>query len=47
MDPFDLMNPGKLRFDADASRDSTGGDLPSAGWRYESTHRAEADADAV
>ncbi|HEX4235989.1 MAG TPA: FAD-binding oxidoreductase [Caldimonas sp.] len=47
MDPFDLMNPGKLRFDADASRDSTGGDLPSAGWRYGSTRRVEADADAV
>jgi hypothetical protein len=35
MDPFDLMNPGKLRFDEKAREESRGADLPSAGWRYE------------
>jgi len=35
MDPYDLMNPGKLRFDAQARDESSGADLPSAGWRYE------------
>ncbi|VWX60359.1 FAD-linked oxidase [Burkholderiales bacterium 8X] len=36
MDPHGLMNPGKLRFDDDAAGDdSTGGDLPSSGWRYD------------
>ena len=35
MDPFDLMNPGKLRFDDGAGAESTGGELPSAGWRYD------------
>ena len=34
MDPYDLMNPGKLRFDEKAREESTGGELPSAGWRY-------------
>ena len=34
MDPLGLMNPGKLRFDAGAARQSTGGELPSAGWRF-------------
>jgi len=34
MDPHGLMNPGKLRFDAQAAQESTGGALPSAGWRY-------------
>jgi hypothetical protein len=34
MDPYDLMNPGKLRFDAKAREESAGGELPSAGWRY-------------
>lgn len=34
MDPHGLMNPGKLRFDAAAPKESTGGDLPSAGWRF-------------
>jgi FAD/FMN-containing dehydrogenase len=44
MDPYDLMNPGKLRFDADAARESTGGNLPSEGWRYRDARVAEADA---
>lgn len=43
MDPHDLMNPGKLRFDAEASQKSTGGDLPSGGWRYENSRTAAAD----
>ncbi|MFT3801898.1 MAG: FAD-binding oxidoreductase [Burkholderiaceae bacterium] len=34
MDPYDLMNPGKLRFDAAAAEQSTGGALPSSGWRF-------------
>jgi hypothetical protein len=44
MDPYDLMNPGKLRFDADAARESTGGNLPSEGWRYRDAHAAEPGA---
>lgn len=40
MDPLGLMNPGKLRFDAGAAQQSTGGALPSAGWRF----RGGADA---
>jgi FAD/FMN-containing dehydrogenase len=40
MDPHDLMNPGKLRFDAQAARESTGGELPSPGWRYEPVRTA-------
>jgi hypothetical protein len=47
MDPHDLMNPGKLRFDAAAPRESTGGDLPSAGWRYQNAGVAAAETDAV
>jgi hypothetical protein len=43
VDPHDLMNPGKLRFDAEAPRESTGGELPSAGWRYDDVRVAEAD----
>ncbi|MET0542489.1 MAG: FAD-binding oxidoreductase [Variovorax sp.] len=35
MDPYDLMNRGKLRFDARAQEESTGGQLPSDGWRYQ------------
>jgi hypothetical protein len=34
MDPYDLMNPGKLRFDAKAQEESAGGQLPSEGWKY-------------
>jgi hypothetical protein len=44
MDPHDLMNPGKLRFDAQAREESTGGELPSDGWRYEATRAAETEA---
>jgi hypothetical protein len=40
MDPYDLMNRGKLRFDAKASEESTGGALPSAGWRYDENRTA-------
>jgi hypothetical protein len=40
MDPYDLMNPGKLRFDTKAREESTGAALPSAGWRYEATTEA-------
>ena len=32
MDPYGLMNPGKLRFDTPAR--TTGAALPSEGWRY-------------
>jgi len=35
MDPYDLMNRGKLRFDAKAQEESAGGQLPSEGWRYQ------------
>jgi hypothetical protein len=45
MDPFDLMNPGKLRFDDAAAGESTGADLPSEGWRYQSAG-APAPSDA-
>jgi hypothetical protein len=38
------MNPGKLRFDAAAPRESTGGTLPSEGWRYRDGRVAAADA---
>jgi len=44
MDPHDLMNPGKLRFDAQAREESTGADLPGEGWRYASTRAPEAAA---
>jgi FAD/FMN-containing dehydrogenase len=40
MDPYDLMNRGKLRFDAKAGEESTGGALPSAGWRYDENRTA-------
>ena len=33
MDPYGLMNPGKLRFDAPAP-EATGAALPSVGWRF-------------
>jgi hypothetical protein len=33
MDPYDLMNPGKLTFEP-AAEESTGADLPSAGWKF-------------
>ncbi|SIQ73706.1 FAD-binding oxidoreductase [Pseudacidovorax sp. RU35E] len=45
MDPHGLMNPGKLRFDEAAARESKGGDLPSAGWRFRGAQAAES-ADA-
>ena len=32
MDPHDLMNPGKLRFEAPA--DAKAGELPGAGWQF-------------
>lgn len=41
MDPYDLMNPGKLRFDDAAAKESTGGELPSPGWRYDPARPAE------
>lgn len=34
MDPHDLMNRGKLRFDAPADEAERGTVLPSAGWRF-------------
>ncbi|MBL0420884.1 FAD-binding oxidoreductase [Ramlibacter sp. AW1] len=36
MDPYGLMNPGKLgvRADADAAAVAAGADLPTAGWRF-------------
>jgi hypothetical protein len=40
MDPHNLMNPGKLRFDAKAGEESAGGALPSAGWRYDENRAA-------
>ncbi|MDM0047039.1 FAD-binding oxidoreductase [Variovorax dokdonensis] len=43
MDPHDLMNPGKLRFDTQAQEESAGGTLPSEGWRFRQT-RAEEDS---
>jgi hypothetical protein len=36
MDPYDLMNPGKLRFDDAAAQESTGGELTREGWQYKS-----------
>ncbi len=47
MDPHNLMNPGKLRFDAKASEESTGGALPSAGWRYDENRAAAAEPAAA
>jgi len=47
MDPHNLMNPGKLRFDAKASEESTGGALPSAGWRYDENRAASAATTAA
>lgn len=48
MDPHDLMNPGKLRFDSQAREESSGGDLPSAGWRYQgAAPAAEAEPHAA
>ncbi len=47
MDPYDLMNPGKLRFDAKAREESAGGELPSAGWRYADATPASADTAPV
>jgi FAD/FMN-containing dehydrogenase len=44
MDPHGLMNPGKLRFDASAGPESAGGELPSAGWRYDSQRPTQAEA---
>ena len=43
MDPYDLMNPGKLRFDASARSESAGGELPSDGWRYDTAPRSTAE----
>jgi len=43
MDPYDLMNPGKLRFDASARSESAGGELPSDGWRYDATPRPKVE----
>lgn len=37
MDPHGLMNPGKLRFDAQAAPESSGAELPSDGWRFRAT----------
>jgi hypothetical protein len=34
MDPYDLMNPGKLSFEPATTDESTGADLPSAGWKF-------------
>ena len=45
MDPHDLMNPGKLRFDDKAREESTGAELPSEGWRY--ARASEADATLI
>jgi hypothetical protein len=36
MDPHYLMNPGKLRFDDAAAKESTGGELTREGWQYKS-----------
>lgn len=44
MDPHDLMNPGKLRFDDAAAQESAGGALTKEGWRYESTGRTDSAA---
>jgi hypothetical protein len=41
MDPYDLMNPGKLRFDPKAAQESTGATLPSAGWRYDAKRQLD------
>lgn len=40
MDPKDLMNRGKLRFDTKAQEESTGGQLPSAGWKFQDVRTA-------
>lgn len=37
MDPYDLMNRGKLRFDAPTAQEATGADLPGAGWEFRKT----------
>jgi FAD/FMN-containing dehydrogenase len=42
MDPLDLMNPGKLRFDAEPPREAAGAALPSPGWRFQDAASAEA-----
>ncbi|MCC2634449.1 MAG: binding domain protein [Ramlibacter sp.] len=34
MDPYDLMNPGKLRFEKPAQDEAKGAALPSEGWRF-------------
>lgn len=43
MDPYDLMNPGKLRFDMQAREESRGANLPSPGWRYVAPSTAAAE----
>lgn len=37
MDPFDLLNRGKLSFDSEAVVESAGAALPTSGWRYRDT----------
>jgi hypothetical protein len=40
MDPYGLMNPGKMSFDASEKRESAGAALPSEGWKYGGTKAA-------
>ncbi|MFT4265915.1 MAG: FAD-binding oxidoreductase [Xenophilus sp.] len=49
MDPHDLMNPGKLRFDATAAaaQQDTGGGLPGSGWRFRSASTPQPAGEAA
>jgi hypothetical protein len=40
MDPYDLMNPGKMSLEATAPPESSGAALPSEGWKYQPTRAA-------
>ena len=39
MDPFDLLNPGKMSAEPDDRADSAGAALPAGGWRYHEAGR--------
>ncbi|MDB5819826.1 MAG: binding domain protein [Rhizobacter sp.] len=47
MDPLNLMNPGKLRFDDKAREESRGADLPSPGWTYDAASASPASGAGI